>query len=151
MTIFTDNKDFTFNPHNVSSRAQKWKALLNEFTTEVKDVAGKDNPGADFLSRDFAINIFPSMSRCLLDAQEQYLIVANYLRKIDVQGNEWLLSEDKRIIVPYSFTPYFLKKLRIELGHPGVTKLRSTMSPYFEVMGIDKAVATVCLICTGCT
>ena len=31
-----------------------------------------------------------------------------------------------------------------------LTKLRSTISPYFEVKGIDKAVATVCQTCTGC-
>ena len=99
----------------------------------------------------FAINIVSSISRCLLDAQEQHLIAAKYLRKTDGQENKWLLSEDKRIIVPCSFIPDFLKKLHIKLGHPGVTKLCSTISSYFEVKRIDKAVATVCQICTGCT
>ena len=83
VTIFTYNKNLTFNSPNASSRAQKWKALFNEFTTEVKNVAGKDNPSADFLYRAFAINIVPSTSRCLLDAQDQHFTAANYLMKMN--------------------------------------------------------------------
>ena len=54
VVVHIDNKNLTFDTATSSSRAQKWKILLNEFNVEVIHVAGRDNAGSDFLSRSFS-------------------------------------------------------------------------------------------------
>ena len=53
LTIFTDNKNLTFDPAIPNSRAQRWKSILLDANYKLIHVAGIENGGADFLSRNF--------------------------------------------------------------------------------------------------
>ena len=55
VTIFTDNRNITFNTSMENARVQRWKIALNRFNYEIKHRAATENMGADMLSRNFII------------------------------------------------------------------------------------------------
>lgn len=53
MIIKTKRKNCTFADTEISTRLQRWKVLLNEYTFKLESIAGEENCMADYLSREF--------------------------------------------------------------------------------------------------
>ncbi|KAF9756168.1 Transposon Tf2-6 polyprotein, partial [Nosema granulosis] len=51
ITVKTDHNNLLFTTNCLNNRAQRWKILLDEFGIDLQHIKGKDNAGADFLSR----------------------------------------------------------------------------------------------------
>ena len=112
VTVFTDNKNNTFDRLGTSSRMQKWKIALAEFNLKYTHVKGKDNSGPDFMSRNLILAESATSTFSISKLKEEQEKEMPTLRKNfknsflfevkegENKGIKILLSEDEKIIVP---------------------------------------------------
>ncbi|KAF9752782.1 hypothetical protein NGRA_3410, partial [Nosema granulosis] len=125
-------------------------------------IKGKDNAGADFLSRCMFISKTDTYSGLnkILDAKKiaKASEVADLIQGVSKRElttnivNKYKVYTDKRnrIAIPESIENEFLLNAHVTLAHPGVTRLAKTISSGFMIQGLFGKVKRLTSSCIKC-
>ena len=102
--IHSDNRNITFTPAKITSRAQRWKLLLSDFNFELNHIAGEDNKGADFLSRCLYIQN-ESINDLLAELHNEQANINDEVATtiMDKHLGPWKIDGAGKVIVPDHF------------------------------------------------
>lgn len=71
VNVFTDHKNILYDTDMASSRFQRWKLALSEYDITINHISGKENNGADMLSRCFLVDSEPIKRKQPVDLDEE--------------------------------------------------------------------------------
>ena len=161
INIYTDNKNFTFDSLTRNSRAQRWKVSLSDFNYTMHHIVGKENTGADFLSRNFIINLsdqtnespFNEKTLSIIQNNNNNELTNNYkdsTKLISSNKFHFLVDSKQRILIPKSHEEIFITNCHSFLGHPGIQKLYQTINPFFFFKGMKDMIVDTINKCVSC-
>lgn len=166
-TAYTDHKPLTQAMSKASepwsARQQRHLAYISEFTTDVRHIAGRDNPVADALSRPSLDLIlegidYDAMARDQAVDQEiqAYRTAVTRLRLRDVpfgEGRTTLLCDVStgvpRPVVPEAWRFKVFEVIH-NLNHPGVKPTRKLTTARFVWHGMNKQIGHWARACIPC-
>ncbi len=144
--IFTDNANVLFEKQLESKRVLRWKFLLSEFDYKLSHIKGSDNSIADYLSRIYAVspskNEFYDINQISTwqktDQVAQEKIKRKELFKLHNSSPEILVDITGKLYIPEKNISLFLQQVHEYLGHPGVSKMSTSLinnisSPYLSI------------------
>jgi cleavage and polyadenylation specificity factor subunit 1 len=166
-TVYTDHKPITFAMAKVSdpwsARQTRHLALISEFTTDIKHVAGKDNPVADALSRATVSQLMEGVNFEEMAREQQnnndiwtYRTAVTGLKLEDVPvGNSDLKllcdtsTGQLRPVVPLNMRRTVYDTVH-GLSHPSVRSTVKMVNSRFTWHGLSKQVREWARTCTAC-
>lgn len=126
LIIKTDNINLLHSPDLETSRAQRWKLLIEEYGIKITYEPVKSNQAADMLSRCAKIvDNKPKLKASVLQ------LVQNYQSSSTIQ-----LDNKGRAIIPEHHTKEFVLKCHDILGHPGISSLFYTLQRFFWIKNL---------------
>lgn len=153
-TIYTDNKNITYDTAITNSRLQRWKIILNDFNIEFKHIKGELNCIPDLMSRiqTMAVDCNDTMQvKHLLNEfcppTEKETIKYN-LQK--TPREKFLLDIKERIYIPINNAERFCSEIHNYFGHAGEGSLYLTLRNYYFIPGIKRILNYVTKACLKC-
>ena len=158
ITIRCDNRNLLFDKQDIRQKTQRWKILLSEYDHVFEAIKGKDNIGADYLSRmavievkeHFEIPLKEIASKQLTDQLALSLREKAKLELVTLKGIKLLVNLARRIYIPEICLKNIIRSLHLELGHCGSTKLYGTICKFFTANKLLKTIKKIneeCEIC----
>ncbi|KAG0441354.1 Transposon Tf2-6 polyprotein [Dictyocoela muelleri] len=138
--IETDNKNITFNG-DITKRIHRWKLLLEEYDYILKHIKGNQNNEADTLSR-YLLSIKSLQTHQLLFFPE----VKGKLKEVNGISRFEILENDNTKLE----LEKFLKKLHVDMIHPGIIVMEKTLTNYIRMKNLRKLISKVCNECYIC-
>ena len=157
ITIYSDNRNLSFDKNPESQRYQRWKMALQEYDAKLEFLEGKNNQGADILSRLYLVNEEGLMTEAeIATLQSEWLESnPNYLEEkgfqlIDHNEKKLIIDAKRRVVVTPNFEELFIKKLHGKLLHPGSTRAYLTIKRYFIMNKLKEKLVNCCSRCFQC-
>jgi len=169
VTIFTDHKPLVgalqSGKPRTSDRQQRQLSFINEFTSDIVHISGKENVVADTLSRSDLLCSFSDVESCSIPSSSCFdlfsLAKAQAASDIDFSGCKgFKLDKNVQLFCdvsqpnPRPYVPFRHRKLVFEflhnLSHPGIkASIRTVGSRYFwpELKNDVKKWVSECLLC----
>ncbi|KAI5152754.1 hypothetical protein ENBRE01_2980 [Enteropsectra breve] len=122
--VRTDHSNLLYSPELHTSRAQRWKLLLEEYDVDLKYIPGQQNIAADTLSRCMSIteNNHNNIEAWIKNAQQT------------LQDTQQPLFDHKnRRIIPQSSSLELTTQLHNYFSHPGTSQLRATINRFLNI------------------
>ncbi|MGL4848965.1 MAG: RNase H-like domain-containing protein, partial [Clostridium sp.] len=137
--VKTDHRNLLYISKCDSNRAQRWKILLDEYNVNLEHISGKDNTGADTLSRCFT----------LINKEHQN---SNFLQNLpfalDLTARQ---TTEGRICIPKNKVRDFINFAHHDFfAHPGMHRLYSTLKKAFKVKNMMREIKRITKNCTIC-
>jgi ribonuclease HI len=136
ITVKTDHANLLYSTELQSSRAQRWKLVLEDYQVKIMHIAGKDNQAADALSRCAHIKTVP-----LIPSKEEIQAL------IKRTGN---LTDSGKYAIPAEQAQETVKKLHLFLGHCGINTFIRTISNVLEIPKLRKLITNERKQCNNC-
>jgi len=135
LTIRTDHANLLNNPELQTSRAQRWKLILEEYNPNLMHIPGKENQASDLLSRCAYMGV----------DKEPKSNIQRILSSADIT-----FDEQGRTIIPARCAIETIRYLHDYLGHPGATTLINTIRPFFNIQGMKAGAIDIRKACRHC-
>lgn len=155
--IYTDNKNIVTNTPINSSRLQRWKLLLAEYTYTICFIKGEDNGVADIISRLNSLRIDPIIiDEMLLNILKKQHITSDtaqkYKLKMVTLENDICayITNERKIFIERGNAFEFLCYLHDERGHPGRECIYQTIRKYLFIPNLKRIILEICENCMLC-
>ncbi|KRH93767.1 putative LTR transposable element [Pseudoloma neurophilia] len=139
ITIWTDNRNCTFDCKNPVNRINRWKHQLEEFDYKILHIEGKQNTAADHLSRHEITNTISE-----INPFETKTLSTTYQAFIDTKNGSKLIN------IPNNKSRAFVVAAHEYLGHPGADKLARTLNPLYQIRELAHICHEVSKECCKC-
>ncbi|KAG0435959.1 Transposon Tf2-6 polyprotein [Dictyocoela muelleri] len=140
--VYTDNKNCTFLKTS-SSRAEKWRILMNDFNFRINFIEGKQNVIADELSRCFInYNDMKDENKLFHNNVKNFLISDNNGTFLKTKDGKFLISNNKKV--------EFLEFIHKTSRHSGISIMYENIRKYFYLKNIIKEIKMITNNCKDC-
>ena len=161
--IHSDNRNLSFDVPATKNRVQRWKLALSEMEYKITHITGCINNAADSMSRNFSITpSFQHFSLPIIITGQQAVPLSNTNNNNINEKKESQLSiksvghlqvqvnDRERYIIPPSIQALLIKELYMELLHPGISKLYSSINQYLNIPKLKDKLQTLTNNCIEC-
>lgn len=155
VNLYTDNKNITYLGNSDTKRIQRWKLILEEYNLNIKHVSGKNNQGADFLSRihvkaikERIINSFPKINK--IEQEKDDVIKKNITDGVYIVKENVIVDKNSRIVVPEHFKLEVVRYFHEFFAHPGIIKLYECVKAIYNVSNLRSIVNRLVVNCIEC-
>ena len=156
--IYTDSANSLWeNP--LSSRSQRWKLLFENFKYTLQHKPGKQNVGADFLSRLNAIQCRNTTYEfdvpSIFSEQQKDSSITTMIQKgqaviKEIENHKLYFDLKNRLIVPLALHNATLKRLHMFLQHPGSSSLYEVIRKYIFIPKLEDRIQIINRKCNVC-
>jgi hypothetical protein len=143
IVIVTDNKNLLYDSSINSSRAQRWKLLIQEYDYEIMYQPGRQNVGADMISRIFYIHTNKNNKKrpCIINDER-------FNEFFEKNQNE---NDCKTInVVNEENAARFITKIHNLLGHPGISCMYKTLNRFYKIKNLKNKINQIVTNCVKC-
>ncbi|MGL5707608.1 MAG: reverse transcriptase domain-containing protein [Aeromonas sp.] len=155
--IYTDHSNLLYDTNVESSRVNRWKLILEDFSITLNYRKGDMNIAADTLSRVLYLNShLNKIGDYIYEIQQSEIlqISENSTTKGTIQeivnGKNFILDDKRRVLIPENRSKEVLNFLHKEMQHPGINSLYKSISKYYSIKKIKSQISDVVSECGKC-